>query len=295
MTSLKIKDSNPLFDHYHFVDTGFSCKIFPALGASIQELKIKDIQIIEGVSLDEQGLKAYREKYNSAILFPFPNRIENGKYQFLDKNYQLTLNESSGKNAIHGLVSSVRFEEVAFSHHSVSLKYLHKSSPGYPFPFELIVKYQFSKQRLILTFEVINTGLTEMPFGMGWHPYFLTEKLDETVLEFQPDLELVNDRNLIPKKTKQISTQQIRFNDSKFDQAYHLSGNEVKFRTKSYSFCMTLDNGNYLQIYTPQSGTSVAIEPMTCPGNSFNNHFGLRTLQPQENFSWSIKTDFDFS
>src|SRR5258708_869842 len=36
------------------------------------------------------------------ILFPFPNRIRDGKFNFGWKDYQLPLNDSTKKNAIHG-------------------------------------------------------------------------------------------------------------------------------------------------------------------------------------------------
>ena len=36
------------------------------------------------------------------ILFPFPNRIANGRFECNGKTYQLPLNDSTQKNAIHG-------------------------------------------------------------------------------------------------------------------------------------------------------------------------------------------------
>src|SRR5262245_26845614 len=36
------------------------------------------------------------------VLFPFPNRIRDGRFTWQGRGYQLPLNDSSGKNAIHG-------------------------------------------------------------------------------------------------------------------------------------------------------------------------------------------------
>jgi aldose 1-epimerase len=44
---------------------------------------------------------------------------------------------------------------------------------------------------------------------------------------------------------------------------------------------------NYLQVYTPPARHSVAIEPMTCNINAFNNHEGLIILEPDEIFQAS--------
>src|SRR5437762_1084573 len=40
------------------------------------------------------------------VLFPFPNRIRDGKYTWGQKNYQLSTNDSAG-NAIHGFAFNV--------------------------------------------------------------------------------------------------------------------------------------------------------------------------------------------
>ena len=40
------------------------------------------------------------------------------------------------------------------------------------------------------------------------------------------------------------------------------------------------DKFNFLQVFTPPYGTSVALEPMTCNVDAFNNGEGLVTLAP---------------
>ena len=53
--------------------------IFPNLGATLQKLSRNNVEIIDGIHANEDGLKTYNERYNSAFLFPFPSRIEDGK------------------------------------------------------------------------------------------------------------------------------------------------------------------------------------------------------------------------
>ena len=38
------------------------------------------------------------------VLIPWPNRLEDGSYEFDGKHHQLPLNEPERRNAIHGLV-----------------------------------------------------------------------------------------------------------------------------------------------------------------------------------------------
>jgi aldose 1-epimerase len=40
------------------------------------------------------------------------------------------------------------------------------------------------------------------------------------------------------------------------------------------------DKFSYLQVFTPPYGRSVALEPMSCNVDAFNNGNGLKTLEP---------------
>ena len=42
----------------------------------------------------------------------------------------------------------------------------------------------------------------------------------------------------------------------------------------------------YMQFYTPDTRDSIAIEPMSCAPDAFNNKDGLRILDPGESDSW---------
>ena len=41
---------------------------------------------------------------------------------------------------------------------------------------------------------------------------------------------------------------------------------------------------SYLQLFTPEDGNSIAIEPMTGVSDSFNNKIGFKVLRPNEAF-----------
>ena len=69
--------------------SNFEAIIYPNLGASLQKLTIQGKELIDGISNDERGLTTYKNKFNSSFLFPFPNRIANGKYAFNNNEYQL--------------------------------------------------------------------------------------------------------------------------------------------------------------------------------------------------------------
>ena len=51
---------------------------------------------------------------------------------------------------------------------------------------------------------------------------------------------------------------------------------------------------SFLQVYTPQTRDSIAIEPMTCAPNSFNNKNGLLILETDKKYNWKVDLEFSF-
>ena len=73
--------------------------------SSISNLFINNKQIITDLApLD------YEKTYASSIMFPFANRINNGKYTFKGGEFQLHCNEKENNNALHGLIYNKKFD-----------------------------------------------------------------------------------------------------------------------------------------------------------------------------------------
>ncbi len=66
------------------------------------------------------------------------------------------------------------------------------------------------------------------------------------------------------------------------DHGFLLSEHETHFD----GFVVFQDKSmNFLQIYTPEKRRSIAIEPMSCLADAFNNKIGLITLKPGKSIS----------
>jgi aldose 1-epimerase len=133
---------------------------------------------------------------------------------------------------------------------------------------------------------------------MGWHPYFKTEQLTTSVLSFpSKDFYACNDRSLPVKTLKSALPSSFMMKDRKFDDAYSLHKSECGFETEPYKLNFDFDypDGSYIQVYTPPHGKSIAIEPMTCVANSFNNGIGLKELLPGESDTWKIQMDLEIN
>ncbi|WP_159025506.1 aldose 1-epimerase [Aquimarina sp. Aq78] len=274
-------------------DQSSSAIIALNLGGSIQGLSINGKHIIAGLELLD-----YNTSYASAVLFPFANRIKNGKYIFKDKQYVLDLNVKKENNALHGLIYNKTFtyikEEISLNHASVTIGYEEtKKVKGFPFKYAIHLTYTLSANALELSVAVVNNDQTPFPFTIGWHPYFLSSDLHESFLTVESNKKLVFDKDMIPMKIKDITIKEpIQIKDRLFDDCYILNNNTAKFNTPEY--CLILESSseeNYLQVFTPEKRNIIAIEPKTGPSNSFNNKLGLSTLNPKETYkiNWKIK------
>jgi len=299
-----IENNNKLLNYIHISSDVVSCKIYPNLGGSLQQLSFKGFEVIHGIDHSLEGLKTFNQTYSSAFLFPFSGRIEDGKYKYKNNNYQLDTNDPNFSNALHGLIFDQSFDhstsKIKNNTVIIDLQYISDGAlKGFPFPFHFKISYHISQDGICLHFTIENTGDIPFPFGLGWHPYFYSKNLEESDLLFSSESEIICNDFMIPVSstiTKKNTSLKIK-NDS-FDTTYKLANKTVIFKTEKYSMEMNINNRaarNYLQIYTPKHRNSIAIEPTTCSPNVFNNKQGLKELLPKETFQCHYNLNFLFN
>jgi aldose 1-epimerase len=300
------------------IQTGEYAAILPYLGGTINGMALNHngelIEIMDGYLSDVDVTKNLNTSFKGSNLFPFPNRILGGKYEFGGIGYQLAVNFKNENNAIHGLIFDQAFEIIDYQSGdqfcSLNIKYVpNEKLSGYPFNYSLEVEYRFEKQsKFSCTSKVTNLSEYEIPVGTGWHPYFKagSEKVDDLWLQFPARSVLEVDHRMIPTgKSEEYSN----FNSSKkiagtkLDHCFVLKTNSgiaeilIENRQKGFAYTIWQEFGdkkyNYLQIYTPPARKSIAIEPMTCIPNAFNNKTGLILLLPGESteVAWGVQAN----
>jgi aldose 1-epimerase len=250
------------------------------------------VDIIDGYSSDEELIANKGSK--SSLLAPFPNRIRDGKFTFNSVEYQFPINMPNENNAIHGFVENENFEVVEHSEDTVRLSYEYAGTRDYfPFPFSIKIDYGFEDNKLSCKTIVKNIGKNELPFGLGWHPYFkIGKNVDDLKLQIPSANEIDVDDRLLPtgnlreflkfKEPQLIATNFL-------DTGFVVSDNrkETRLINDELGIQVIVENGegfDYLQIYTPPDRKSIAIEPMTCEADALNTKKGLRVLAPGEFF-----------
>ena len=237
------------------------------------------------------------------MLIPWPNRIEDGSYEFDGRSHQLALDDPAEQDAIHGLVRWVAWNVAERDSNRVVMEHLLRPQPGYPFLLEVRIEYMLSDEGLRVRTTATNVGPDRCPYGAGAHPYpdprHARGRLagpgpvpGRTVLE--------SDERGIPVRAGPVEGTEFDFVeprpvgptrlDHRFTDLY--SGDDGRARVElrdpgsDTGLALWVDETyRYLMIFTGDpvpdvSRRSLAVEPMTCPPNAFRSGEGLVTLEP---------------
>ena len=245
------------------------------------------------------------------LLAPWPNRIDHGRYTFAGSTYQLDLSEPGLGNAIHGLTRWASWAPVQHEPDRVLLTHVLHGQPGYPFCLELDCQYRVGAGGLEVTVSARNAGSRPAPYGTGSHPYLTGGALiDDYVLTVPAAQWLQADERGIPSgAASDVTGTAFDFRRARplggthIDHAF--TGLERDAGGKAWTRVCTGhgelalwagEGYGWLQVFT--AGTSsgarrqaIAIEPMTCPPNSFVTGQDLITLDPGQGVthSWGLE------
>lgn len=291
---------------------GVSLKLLPELGGIPNALHFNirdyDVNILEGYENSE--VAANIEGYRNAWLIPFPNRLKDAKYTFQEELYELPMNWPQEQHAIHGLFYNKPFEliEKELSSDKAILVFSYRydgSIKGYPFVCETKIQYELGVDYLNCTLEIINKGYSEMPIAAGWHPYFkFGHSIDKCNLSLSAAEQVLVDERMLAKgyQKNPFSEKSFSLRDQHFDTGFKFSSEQKPFSTRLYSenFGASLvlwqdASFPFVQVYTPKDRNSIAIEPMSCNINAFNNQDGLSVLEPNASFKgqFGLKIQLD--
>ena len=152
----------------------YSAKINVSRGSNCISLRNEkyDCKILREPNYEEGIDNPYL--YGMPILFPV-NRISGGIFTFEDRTYRFPINEEATNCFVHGLLHETPFEILEQDVHSILLSYqATKESPYLTFPhaFEIRMKYDLSREGLLLETEIHNQSTENMPVFLGFHTTF---------------------------------------------------------------------------------------------------------------------------
>jgi len=162
--------------------SGASASILPSYGFNLFDLRLPaagSVRPVVASAADfvENPVKPARN--GVPVLFPFPNRIDHGRFTFGGKAYALPIN--SGPHAIHGFAAAAPWDVVEqkadAGEAALTGRYqISKNTPEmrahWPADAVLQIRYALSGRRLTMTVSVTNPTADDLPYGFGIHPYF---------------------------------------------------------------------------------------------------------------------------
>ncbi|MBC7922082.1 MAG: hypothetical protein H7Z75_13455 [Ferruginibacter sp.] len=287
-------------------ETGECAAIVGDYGAILHRLSLLTdndqlIQVIDGYETAEQLLAEGSRSFRGTLLFPFPNRVRDGRYAFDGQSYQLPVNEIDRGHALHGHLYHAPFEVVAEGASETGafliLEYeADGKAEGYPFKYLLNLDFRLDEAGFSCKTVIQNLEERDIPVGIGYHPYFqLGDNADEWLLKLPVESQLEIDDRLIPNGEERIPARYQEFASLKgdvLDNAYRVRPTEGEAITQlvnpGQNVTLTVwqrtgpGQFNYLQVFTPESRRSIALEPMTGAPDAFNNGQGLIRLAPDQ-------------
>ncbi len=298
-------------------------RIAPTLGATCFEYRVNHEgtprHILEPPP-DLPSLATRLTGHGTPILFPFPNRIRDGRWTYRGETHQFA-DSGPGRNHIHGLVYNRPWQVAAVAAEqdsagcTMTFDSLDHDEVGeqYPFAFQLVVTYTLRDSSLSLQFSATNVGETDMPMGVGFHPYFAAPIAPETdpsdcLITVPADAYWKLDEFLPTGDVRDVADKyDLRagrsFEGMRFDDVF----TQVVLDDDGLSRCVVDDRGiglrtvvesdpifRELVVYTPPGRRSICFEPYTCPTDAPNLtarglNVGLIELPPEGTFTGTMR------
>jgi aldose 1-epimerase len=289
------------------IELGAHSAVVTEVGGGLRTYAVGDRNVLDGYGVDEMATAG-----RGQVLMPWPNRLQDGSYDFGGRTHQVALNEPQRANAIHGLVRWVAWAPRERDAHRVVVGNVLHPQSGYPFALDLEIEYELTPGGLAVRTTATNVGSSACPFGSGAHPYLSigTDTVDEVVVRVPAHTVLEADDRGIPVGSHSVDDTELdfraarRIGPAKLDHGF--TGLErdgdglarVGLRNGGGDRAVTLwvdESYPYLMVFTgdlPEVGRGgLAVEPMSCPPNAFRSGEALVVLEPGETWSgtWGIE------
>lgn len=164
---------------YYIQDTtGTQAVILPEKGATVISLRKGETEFL--YSDPENLASPERPRCGIPFLFPIFGRLQDGKYTWNGTEYTM---------AIHGFGHTSSWEVVAQGDSMLRLVLEANESTLFQYPFRFRVTLEFTLEQGALTIRQTyeNLDVKPMPYNYGFHPYFLTEALENLRVETTAD------------------------------------------------------------------------------------------------------------
>jgi len=244
-----------------FYENSWGAFTVASRGASLLSLRIGRRELLHDFG------DQWQDWASGSVMFPFPVRMASGTVMaFEGAEYHWPINDEKHRAALHGVTPWEEFELAQLPNGIQASWNYDGSKEHFPFPCRLTISYTLEEHGLCLSGRIDNLGEANLPFHMGWHPYF---KTNAPALHPAPAHRLK--KNKVSHPGEQIPFEGFDWTEE-VDGAFFMDSIELgDINIQPLS--------NITQIFRPADAPFVAIEPITGLGHP---DFPWRTVPPGE-------------
>lgn len=245
--------------------------IRPDIGGALAMLTLHDSDIMRAMPAGSANV------LDAACfpLVPYCNRIRRGRFSAGGLPVTMPANLPPERHSIHGLgwQAPWRVEalfgasvEIAFDHPGGTDAADQEGGKGWPWPFRALQHFALDEKGLTITLTLTNHGLTEMPGGIGLHPYF--RRWRDSKVRFAAARMLLCDVETLPTGETAAAdhfapwSQAALLPDLTVDHAFAQWDGAATIRDGLGTISLRADGAQHLHVYAPANGTVLCLEPV---------------------------------
>lgn len=257
-------------------------------------------RIHQGENCTDENGKIYWKRH-SPVLFPIVGKLKKNTTLIGGRTFEIMQ---------HGFARDMEFEPITKldNFHSYVLKSNKYTIARYPYEFALYNTYRTEGNKLTTIYKVVNTGLINLPFGIGGHPAFKIDqeelKQGHYYLEFEEPEEKIHFLYLVDgligtdyARNRVMEKKFIPLDSHTFDNDALIMKNITSHKISLVNYAMkkrllTMDFTGfpYLAIWSKPNAPFICIEPWYATADSIKSS-GVFTQKPD---LISLKTDEEF-
>lgn len=262
--------------------TDSSVVIAPHRGAIVTSFCVKACELLylDAATFDDPTKNV---RGGIPVLFPSPGKLDDD--QFRSHGREGAMKQHGFARTLPWIVASEPTPSTA----TLALESSEATLSQYPWRFRAELEFALHATRLRITTHIHNTDDAPMPFGLGFHPYFLVTDKAQARIDTNASLAFNN----VTKKTNLFS-------------GFDLTEPEVDLHLldhRSPSTVLRLADGSTIDlraspefalrvVWTLAGKDFVCLEPWTSPANALNNGDRLLTLAPGQTRELWIEIEF---
>ncbi len=279
------------------------------VGATLRNYVHDGVAVVEGFDPHELP-----DACRNQVCYPWVNRVGSGEWSHSGRIARVGADNVVSATLNHGLARWRPFtidESVA---HLCTLSLVLHPLPDYPFLTKFSVTYELGEMGLRVTSRVENLDEVDIPFSLGYHPYFAvtTPSIDGSWLTIPAQSYVAVDARMLPTgDILKVDASTVDFRDPRrvdgvvLDVTY---GDLERDETGMFTASLRDANGHEIQVSQDEAypyfqafsadtlaperrRTSLALEPMTAPADALRTGQGLITLAPGATWTgvWSVR------